>query len=79
MSEDDPFMIEEAHYKARIFLDKMAADGDRTDDLESPAFVMFLEIERGGAKRTRVSSPMEREALVTKKLACILDDYGSKE
>lgn len=65
-------MIEEAQIKSRIFLDKCAA-ADDPPNFEHTAFKLFLAIEQGGAKLNSISSPSEREALVSKHLAFIFD------
>ena len=78
MSKLDPFIIEEAHYKTNLFMDKAKVEADEFDQIETTACVMFLEAEKFMADRMRISSPSEREALVTETLARILHDYGYK-
>ncbi len=78
MQEDDELIIEEARRQAREFLDKMAADGDRIEHLEHSAFIMFLVIERGFAKRRSISGPSERDAIVAGELARIAGGVGNK-
>lgn len=79
MFKHDPLVIEEAHRKARTFLEKMTTDGDSIDGFEHPAFVMYLAIEQERARRNGVSSPQEREALVAETLARIFHDHGCKK
>lgn len=78
MSKLDPFIIEEAHYKTNLFMEKAKADADEYDQIETTACVMFLEIGKARAERMRINSPLEREVLVAETLARILHDHGYK-
>ncbi len=74
MFKNDPLVIEEAERRARIFLEKMVADGARTEGFEHPAFVMYLAITQERARKNGISSPQEREAIVAEALARISGD-----